>query len=190
MPGTAAVGQARLAPMDGSEAGRIAAAAVVRPATDEDLDELVAHTWDVAAEGRWIGIEVPFDRDARRARLGALGAGQTSTVLVADTSAAGGPGVVAYVTGEIAPYGVADIGMLVIEGWRSLGLGARLLDAVTEWASTEGAHKMALEAWPHNAAALELYRRAGFVEEGRKQRHYRRRNGELWDAVVMGRPLV
>jgi hypothetical protein len=24
------------------------------------------------------------------------------------------------------------------------------------------------------------------VEEGRLRRHYRRRNGELWDAVVMG----
>jgi ribosomal protein S18 acetylase RimI-like enzyme len=48
---------------------------------------------------------------------------------------------------------------------------------------------MALEVWPHNTAALRLYRGAGFVEEGRKRRHYRRRNGEFWDALLMGRPL-
>ena len=40
--------------------------------------------------------------------------------------------------------------------------------------------------WPHNHAARRLYRRHGFVEEGRLRRHYSRRNGELWDAVVMG----
>jgi putative acetyltransferase len=43
-----------------------------------------------------------------------------------------------------------------------------------------------LELWPHNRAARRLYERAGFVEEGRRRRHYRRRSGELWDSVVMG----
>jgi ribosomal protein S18 acetylase RimI-like enzyme len=48
---------------------------------------------------------------------------------------------------------------------------------------------MALEVWPHNTVAINLYRRSGFVEEGRKVRHYRRKSGELWDSVLMGRPL-
>jgi RimJ/RimL family protein N-acetyltransferase len=112
-----------------------------------------------------------------------------SALFVADTSSEGGPGVVGHISIEIASYGVADIGMLVIDGWRGMGLGTTMLNVAIEWAKSAGAHKMALEAWPHNSAALELYRRAGFVEEGRKLRHYRRRNGEIWDAVVMGRPL-
>jgi putative acetyltransferase len=40
--------------------------------------------------------------------------------------------------------------------------------------------------WPHNHPARQLYERFGFVEEGRLRRHYRRQNGELWDAIVMG----
>jgi RimJ/RimL family protein N-acetyltransferase len=40
--------------------------------------------------------------------------------------------------------------------------------------------------WPHNGAALRLYERTGFVVEGRLRRHWRRRNGELWDALLMG----
>ena len=52
-----------------------------------------------------------------------------------------------------------------------------------------GAHKVALEVWPHNHAALRLYQRAGFETEGRLRRHYRRRNGELWDTIVMGLAL-
>jgi RimJ/RimL family protein N-acetyltransferase len=45
---------------------------------------------------------------------------------------------------------------------------------------------VALQVWPHNHAARALYRRFGFADEGLLRRHYRRRNGELWDAVVMG----
>ena len=172
-----------------SENRQTAGAAIIRPARAEDLDELVEQTWAVAAEGRWTGLEVPFDRAARRGLLDGLSSGVSSTVLVADTSAVGGAGLVGYISIDVASYGVADIGMLVIVGWRGLGIGSAMLDAAIEWATGAGAHKMALEVWPHNSAALELYRRAGFVEEGRKHRHYRRRNGELWDAVVMGRPL-
>ena len=41
----------------------------------------------------------------------------------------------------------------------------------------------------HNAAGIALYRKCGFVEEGRRVRQYRRASGELWDTIVMGRAL-
>ena len=47
-------------------------------------------------------------------------------------------------------------------------------------------HKIALQVWPHNEAAIALYERYGFEREGYLKRHWRRRSGELWDAVVMG----
>ena len=109
----------------GSAGRRIAETAVIRPAGAEDLDELVEQTWAVAAEGRWIGIEVPLDRDARRSLLDRLSSGVSSTVLVADTSTVGGAGIVGHISIEVASYGVADIGMLVIVGWRGLALGRR-----------------------------------------------------------------
>lgn len=113
----------------------------------------------------------------------------SSALLVADVSAGDGPVIVGHIWIDVASYGVADIGMLIVAGWRGLGLGTMLLEAAIGWATRAGAHKMALEAWPDNSAALDLCHRAGFTEEGRKIRHYRRRNGELWDAVLMGRPL-
>jgi RimJ/RimL family protein N-acetyltransferase len=171
------------------EKKRMADAATIRMAIGEDIEELVQQIWDVATEARWIGTEVPFDRDIRGVRLDALVTGPSSTLLVADTSTSGGPGVIGHISVAIAPYGVADIGMLLIARWRGLGLGKRLLDAAMEWSTAAGAHKMALEVWPDNFSALELYRRAGFVQEGRKRRHYRRQNGEIWDAVLMGRSL-
>src|SRR5215211_7156883 len=90
---------------------------------------------------------------------------------------------------QLARYGVADLGMLVAAGWRGRGVGTALLAEAVRRARAAGAHKIALQVWPHNAAALALYERFGFQREGYLRRHYRRRSGELWDAVVMGLPL-
>jgi ribosomal protein S18 acetylase RimI-like enzyme len=90
---------------------------------------------------------------------------------------------------EVQGYGVAEFGMMVAADRRRTGIGSALLDAAIEWARGAGAHKVALQVWPDNEAAVALYRKFGFVEEGRLLRHYRRRNGELWDAVVMGLQL-
>ena len=137
----------------------------------------------VAEEDRWLGTEAGFDVAARReAWLAGLGRpGQRSFVAVT-----GGGDIVGNAGATLAPYGVVDIGMAVAAPWRGRGLGGRLLDAVISAAPDMGAHKVALQVWPHNDAAIALYRSRGFQEEGRLRRHYRRRSGELWDAVVMG----
>jgi ribosomal protein S18 acetylase RimI-like enzyme len=76
--------------------------------------------------------------------------------------------------------------MMVAQEHRGRGIGGRLLDESLRWAREHGVHKVNLEVWPHNAAAIALYRSRGFSVEGRLRRHYRRSNGELWDAVAMG----
>jgi putative acetyltransferase len=166
-----------------------AAPARIRPARFEDLEQIVDLLWDVADEGEWIATEVPFDRQERTERYARLLEAAGSTIFVADASSKDAPNVVGEITVSVAPYGVADISMMLAGEWRGLGLGKALLDVAIAWARETGAHKMWLEVWPHNAAAVSLYQRAGFIEEGRKRRHYRRRNGELWDAVLMGLPL-
>jgi RimJ/RimL family protein N-acetyltransferase len=58
--------------------------------------------------------------------------------------------------------------------------------AAIEWAREQGLHKLSLSVWPQNAAAIALYRKYGFVEEGRRRKQIRRQSGELWDVVDMG----
>jgi ribosomal protein S18 acetylase RimI-like enzyme len=65
-----------------------------------------------------------------------------------------------------------------------------MLAAAIERAREDGLHKLSLEVFPHNGAAIALYRKFGFVEEGRRVRHYRRANGERWDSIVMGLELT
>jgi ribosomal protein S18 acetylase RimI-like enzyme len=60
------------------------------------------------------------------------------------------------------------------------------MTAAIEWARERGLHKLCLSVWPHNTAAIALYRKYGFVEEGRRVKQIRRQSGELWDVLDMG----
>jgi RimJ/RimL family protein N-acetyltransferase len=161
---------------------RAPAEVAVRPAREQDLDAIVDLFVEVAAEGRWIGTEPPVDRVRRLERLSEALHNEQAVVLVAEMDGR----VIGSLGMDLARYGVANFGMLVSGVWRGRGVGSALLRAGIGWAREVGAHKIALQVWPHNAAAIALYEKFGFQREGLLRRHYRRRNGELWDAIVMG----
>ena len=154
----------------------------MRPAAAADVERLVELYAAVADEGLWLGAEGPVDRDDHRRRWSQRLTTGEGLHLVADASGV----VVGQASLELAPYGVASLGMLVDRDWRAQGVGTALVRAAVEGARAHGCHKVSLQVWPHNEPARALYRKLGFEEEGVLRRHYRRRNGELWDAVIMG----
>jgi RimJ/RimL family protein N-acetyltransferase len=155
----------------------------VRQATAGDLDQLLDLNEAVAAEGIHIAAEAPIDRESKRATYQSMIDASDATILVAEVDGR----IVGM--GGINGTGVAELGMYVAAGSRRMGVGSALLEGAIAWARQKGAHKISLDVWPHNDAARSLYRKFGFVEEGYLRHHYRRRNGELWDAVLMGLPL-
>ena len=157
----------------------------VREGTAEDVEACVDLLARVVDEGRWMGAEPPLDRAERRERFVGAMAGDHTALLVADDDGR----LVGLLTLAVAGYGVAEFAMCVDAAWRGRGVGGSLVEEAVTTARRLGAHKVSLQVWPHNGSALRLYQRFGFAEEGRLRRHYRRRNGELWDAVVMGRVL-
>jgi RimJ/RimL family protein N-acetyltransferase len=82
--------------------------------------------------------------------------------------------------------GLLDLGMMVSAADRGRGVGRALMDSAFEQARELKAHKITLQVWPHNVAAIALYERFGFEREGYLRRQWKRKNGEIWDAVVMG----
>ncbi len=153
----------------------------IREAMEADFEEWFRLYDRVAAEGRWIGGEAPSDRVARRRAFDAYLSDPDAVSFLAEAD-----GKMVGNLGVEVRRGIADLGMLVDAEWRGRGVGSALMEACIVWASNHGAHKLVLEVWPHNSAAQGLYRKYGFEQEGFFKRHYRRRNGELWDAVRMG----
>jgi len=152
------------------------AAVEIRPAAEDDRIPLAVLFAAVAEERDGIATEPPVDIDERAA----------SWHLDGTIVAVGDGEIVGSIHVEKSRHGFGDIGMAVARDWRGRGVGSALLAAAVEWARAEGLHKLSLAVFPHNTAGIALYRKFGFVEEGRLVKQFRRQSGELWDAIEMG----
>lgn len=148
----------------------------IRPAVAADRLPLALVFGAVAEERDRIATEPPVDVGARAQSW------RLDGMLVADVDGE----VVGMVFLDRSPHGFGEIAMTVAEAWRGRGVGSALLAAAIERARAEGLHKLTLSVFARNEAAIGLYRKHGFVEEGRRVRHYRRQSGELWDSLEMG----
>jgi RimJ/RimL family protein N-acetyltransferase len=148
----------------------------VRLATDPDRYPLAVLFAAVAEERDGIAAEPPVDveRWAKRWELDRTFVAVVGSELVGELHI------------EPTPFGFGEVGMMVAAGWRGRGVGTALLLASVAWARERGLHKLSLGVFPGNEPALALYRKFGFVEEGRRVKHMRRANGDLWDLVEMG----
>jgi ribosomal protein S18 acetylase RimI-like enzyme len=148
----------------------------IRPAREDDRLPLAVVFAAVAEERDGIATEPPVDIEARAASWTLDG----TLVAVADGAVVGSAHV------DASRHGFGEIGMAVAREWRGRGVGFALLESAIEWARERGLHKLSLSVFAHNKAAIGLYRKVGFVEEGRRVKQYRRSSGELWDAIDMG----
>lgn len=73
----------------------------------------------------------------------------------------------------------------VAAGWQGRGLGRYLLDKVAARARGLNMESVLLEVRPSNLRALEVYRRYGYSEIGRRRAYYPAHEGQREDAIVM-----
>ena len=152
----------------------------VRPGEDRDRLPLAGLFAAVAEERDGIASEPPVDVEARAASWVLDG------TLVAVAGTDNEAELIGLIHVERSRFGSGEIGMLVTREWRGLGVGSALLAAAIGWARENQLHKLCLSVFPHNERGIALYRRFGFVEEGRRVRQMRRSSGELWDTIEMG----
>jgi putative acetyltransferase len=162
---------------------------VVRPSHPGDARSFLDLFRTVVAEGRYIRTETVLRglRHHRRRLAKSWDDEQASVVAVH------GHRVIGHlsISREEHPVTrhVASIGMMVAPDWRGRGVGSALMTEAVRWARETKVEKLALSVYPGNEAALALYRRFGFVEEGRLSGHSRKRLG-YFDEIVMGRWLI
>jgi RimJ/RimL family protein N-acetyltransferase len=83
---------------------------------------------------------------------------------------------------------VADVGLMVADGYRRRGIGRALMESAEAWARGVGVRKIELHVFPHNEAALGLYDRIGYRRVGLRRGHFRRSDGYV-DAILMEKDL-
>ena len=102
-----------------------------------------------------------------------------------------GDELAAYAMVASLPFDAELQAMLVAPEQRRHGLGTVLLQAVIDQARKWRAERLLLEVRAGNTAALQLYRRAGFREEGRRRGYYppltEATGAAREDAVLMSR---
>ena len=65
---------------------------------------------------------------------------------------------------------IGRLGMGVLKDYRNKKIGRRLIEATIEKARLLGLEKIELSVYASNEPAITLYRRLGFLEEGKKMR--------------------
>jgi len=158
----------------------------LRPGEEREATELLAA---VAAEGRWIGTELPVDLEARTAGVvGAIAIGQ-QTVIVARANER----IVGTLALFRAPHGGAEtrwLGLMVAAAWRGGGIGSALLRFAIAHARQIGLTALGLDVFVHNKSARALYRRFGFLEGEVLKEHVVRADGTRWDVIRCRLPLA
>lgn len=109
------------------------------------------------------------------------------------------PGSVAMVAGAGTPRQIGGFALAqvaadeaeilsvgVTAAWQRKGVGLKLIDGVKRAAAKSGARRLFLEVAESNAAALALYRKAGFTEKGRRKGYYVKPGAKPEDAVLLG----
>jgi len=159
--------------LEPSVAPTLAPAVEIRPATVADLDELVEVYLSAAAHHAAIDPDVYLVPTAANAairwqhRVESRGPDAECVVSVVDGRVVGSASIEvvpsAGVGSMIRPLRIAEIGIGILDGYRGLGIGQRLIAELERWAADHGIDRIVLLVAEANVGALRLYRRLGYA---------------------------
>ncbi len=158
---------------------------IVRPARPKDARTYLAFWTAIVGEGRHVRTErVTGTPRTYRRRFRRSWTDREAQIVAVDA----GDRVVGhvYIQREAHPVTrhVATLGIAVSADARGRGVGTALMAEALRWARSVGVDKIVLSVYPHNTEAIALYRKFGFVEEGRLARHSRKSYGDE-DEILM-----
>jgi ribosomal protein S18 acetylase RimI-like enzyme len=155
----------------------------IRRARPSDARAFHAFWTAIVAEGRFVRTEVV--REPPRAFRKRFRPGSDDEIHLL---AFEGRRLVGHVTVQRerhpVTHHVGSLAIAVAADARGRGIGRRLMDEAIAWSKGVGIEKLVLSVYPHNEAAIALYRACGFVDEGRLARHSRKSYG-YEDEILM-----
>lgn len=86
---------------------------------------------------------------------------------------------------------VAELSICVHHGWQGKGIGTALIKELIAWAKqSKTIEKIELNVRASNSRAIALYKKMGFVEEGRLKNRIKVNNNHYIDDVLMAQLLI
>ena len=163
----------------------------LRHATPEDAAPLVAYVRAVLGESEHFLLtpaEFTFtvEQEAGWLRARVENPGAVTIIACAGDDVIGVLGVDRG--GKRRTEHVLTFGISLRATWRGQGIGTAMLRMLLDWAEANPLiEKVCLSAFAGNTRALALYRRCGFVEEGRRPRAFKLGSDRYDDEVLMYR---
>lgn len=163
----------------------------IRSADVNDAAELLRHGKDMLADNDFAGREADeftytVEQEEELITQHRQEAGKLWVVAEQDGSIVGAVMFSTGATRRTAHRGTLGIGLE--RAWRGKGLGSLLMQRLLDWAVEEpSVEKVTLAVFASNEAALRLYRKCGFVEEGRRPREFKMGPGWYVDDILMYR---
>jgi RimJ/RimL family protein N-acetyltransferase len=170
---------------------RTGAAFHVRTASPDDAAQFMAFCQAVGDEARYIltqSDEFTYSEEEQRKWIQAHLDQPGQLVLLAETSDC----LIGSLSFENGPRRrnahQGTLGMSVREDWRRMGVGTALLQCLLEWADASALiEKVGLAVFADNLPAINLYKKVGFIEEGRQPRQIKMGPDGYQDLVLMYR---
>ncbi|HHT7187284.1 TPA: N-acetyltransferase family protein [Bacillus cereus] len=130
--------------------------------------------------------KIPNDIDAEREKIRKSNEkGNLSIVYEVDGEVVGFLAFNRYELDRLRHAGT--MGMGIKEAYCNQGIGTKLIEFLIRWAKgQEGLEKICLGVVSINDRAIKVYKRMGFVEEGRQRKQIKYEDGSYGDDVWMG----
>ena len=159
---------------------------VVRRATPDDA-EAIQRIFNYPRV-LWGTLQVPFmSVEFRRKRLTDVAEGTYPLVAEVDGEVVGNLALHAMQSSSPRRRHAGALGMAVRDDWHGRGVGTALMRACVDLADNWlNLHRLELDVFVDNEQAIRLYKKFGFVTEGRLV-DYAYREGQYVDVFIMGR---
>lgn len=155
----------------------------------EESDEYINHIDKIASERiwfiwKWENTSTPCKKEIIKSIINDKHS--TIIILKKDGKIIGDVTLISHDNPEIKHW--VELGISIDKEWRKKGLGDALMKFAIEFCKKKKFRKISLSVFSSNQAAITLYKKYGFINEGvRKEQYYI--NGKFIDEVLMSKFL-
>ncbi|HEY2253162.1 MAG TPA: GNAT family N-acetyltransferase [Planctomycetaceae bacterium] len=164
---------------------------VIRSALPEDVPSLLVHRREIIEEGEFVvtrpeEFDFSEEQELQRIRQSAEDLGKVLIVAEESGKIVGMLFIESRVRKRLAHR--ATLHVTVGKAWRSRGVGTVLFEAAIDWAKAHPViEQLCLAVFATNVRAIGLYRKFGFLDEGRQPQEVKFGPGQYVDNLLMYR---